>query len=304
MYWPEDGRIKVATMRFGPLMTERFGNGLTAEEYMDYLRGQSQAFGRASFFASRWMLDGYPSISLGARLAASFAATRLAPEHASEVRMPWPRFWIDVPTGVIPVRLLNPGKPDDESWVTGVAVYSTDSGVMDVLTANTEQFVMFSSMSPASMADGHERAFQVLGEHDATESRVDELARQSRRVGEMVGRLVIGVANEMTLQHSTSIGRSLPPYKTDGRGVPKCYNFALKRDVKIDCRQSVRDYVEGRSPNTPNVQYLVRGFWRWQAYGPGYSLRRWVWIEPFWKGPDTAPIAVRSHDIPERPESP
>jgi hypothetical protein len=37
-------------------------------------------------------------------------------------------------------------------------------------------------------------------------------------------------------------------------------------------------------------QFLVRGFWRNQAYGTGRKLRRRIWVEEFVKGPEGAPF--------------
>jgi hypothetical protein len=46
-------------------------------------------------------------------------------------------------------------------------------------------------------------------------------------------------------------------------------------------------------------RWLVRGHWRWQAYGPGRTERRRIWIAPFVKGPEDKPFAVtdRVYDL-------
>lgn len=36
------------------------------------------------------------------------------------------------------------------------------------------------------------------------------------------------------------------------------------------------------------TKHTVRGHWRNQACGPGMKLRKRIWVEPYWKGPDTA----------------
>lgn len=40
-------------------------------------------------------------------------------------------------------------------------------------------------------------------------------------------------------------------------------------------------------------RFIVRGFWRDQAYGPGHSLRRRQWIPPYVKGPADKPLIVK-----------
>ena len=40
-------------------------------------------------------------------------------------------------------------------------------------------------------------------------------------------------------------------------------------------------------------RFIVRGFWRDQAYGPNHSLRRRQWIPPFVKGPADKPLVCK-----------
>jgi hypothetical protein len=43
------------------------------------------------------------------------------------------------------------------------------------------------------------------------------------------------------------------------------------------------------------VRTLVEGHWRHQHYGPGNAQVKRIWIQPFWRGPDDAPISVPIH---------
>jgi len=55
-------------------------------------------------------------------------------------------------------------------------------------------------------------------------------------------------------------------------------------------RGSAEGYGGGR---TYTHQWIVEGFWRQQAYGPGHSLHRPTYIAPYVKGPIDAPLLVR-----------
>ena len=46
-----------------------------------------------------------------------------------------------------------------------------------------------------------------------------------------------------------------------------------------------------------NVRFLVRGHWRHQAHGPARSLRRLLWIRPFYKGPEMADLVNRPYVV-------
>jgi hypothetical protein len=42
---------------------------------------------------------------------------------------------------------------------------------------------------------------------------------------------------------------------------------------------------------------FVRGFWRRQVHGPGRTLRKLMYVEPFWRGPDTAEVISRPYVV-------
>lgn len=52
---------------------------------------------------------------------------------------------------------------------------------------------------------------------------------------------------------------------------------------------------EGESHIEWRSRWVVRGHWRWQAYGPGRTERRRIWVAPFIKGPEDKPLVVNEH---------
>ena len=75
---------------------------------------------------------------------------------------------------------------------------------------------------------------------------------------------------------------------------------SLDPEYKIVLGANVRPIPDAmREGNKIGVRTLVSGFWRNQAHGPKFSLRKQKWIEPFWRGvelgeeaPATNPIRV------------
>lgn len=63
----------------------------------------------------------------------------------------------------------------------------------------------------------------------------------------------------------------------------------------IDLRRAVRRDQEAVAEAERNYQHrwIVRGHWRQQAYGPGRSERRNIYIAPHVKGPEGAPMIER-----------
>jgi len=73
--------------------------------------------------------------------------------------------------------------------------------------------------------------------------------------------------------------------------------FMLSAPVSIDLRDHVREALSGktRRGGSPTVQFLVRGHWRQQAHGPARALRKTLWIQPFWKGPEESRVLLRTY---------
>jgi hypothetical protein len=53
-------------------------------------------------------------------------------------------------------------------------------------------------------------------------------------------------------------------------------------------------HADGESGVQWQHRWMVRGHPRWQACGPGRSERKLIWVNPFWKGPEDAPIKQTS----------
>lgn len=61
----------------------------------------------------------------------------------------------------------------------------------------------------------------------------------------------------------------------------------------VDLRKHTRPANEHDEPEERrkiSVRFMVRGHWKRQAYGAGRSLRRTIYVAPFMKGPDNAPL--------------
>lgn len=55
---------------------------------------------------------------------------------------------------------------------------------------------------------------------------------------------------------------------------------------------------EAASTGKPlEVRVRVQGHWRNQAHGPGHSLRKLIWIKPFWRGSDGLPLSTNIHRL-------
>jgi hypothetical protein len=99
-----------------------------------------------------------------------------------------------------------------------------------------------------------------------------------------------GVATETTQPVDKGLTRS---YKRAGRRTPEVTIVDLRRQAaRVAAREET---VEDMIRRKIGVRFLVRGHWKRQAYGPKRGLRKTIYVSPFMKGPDGAPLkAVRT----------
>lgn len=57
------------------------------------------------------------------------------------------------------------------------------------------------------------------------------------------------------------------------------------------------DQIAGASRKSVVDRTHVRGHWKPQAHGPGWSLRKVIWVEPYWRGDDMADAIGRPYRI-------
>lgn len=60
---------------------------------------------------------------------------------------------------------------------------------------------------------------------------------------------------------------------------------------------SLADDLPGHGGRSLSHRFKVQGHWRDQAHGPRHTLRRLIYVEPFWKGPDAAEVLNRPYVV-------
>jgi hypothetical protein len=245
-------------------------------------------------FAARWAMCGFPAVSVGHRLTASLMSTTVSPDIIGEIVFPWPAFSVNIPHGLISTISPQSGLAESISnacihryvdaagdvWFDLICAADT----CELQSVNVRADVFFRDDSRESLADGE---FCV---------GVDE---SDERALLLVRRLLVGVCIEMSDRANSKPQNKKARMGCHGvidRNAPGMSLWLLTRDVKIDAREACREFVShgGRSPA---VQSMVRGHHKRQAHGRNGSLRKWIHVEPYWRGPEDAPIAVRSHRL-------
>lgn len=274
--------------------TQAIRDGVTDAQAPAYMaEGLSGVTDRAVFeflaaqlcFGMAWARNAFPVVQPGHKYAASLMSTVV---HGDvDVRPPWDAFAITLPHDML-------GK-----GVREIAVYKP---------AGTDRWVIISDGETTSLLPARSTA-ELLEFTDSDDQKMafgNDTSDLARRFTILAQRLVVGVCLSMSdpacVRRTNEHSRARAHHARRQSGEPKFLVYQIGRPVTVDCRQAVADYLAGRPRSPRAVQTLVRGHWRNQACGPRLSERRLTWIEPFWKGPDDAPINVRLHRL--HPDAP
>lgn len=238
--------------------------------------------------AGDWLTCGFPQVVVGHKLAASLCATTISKESTRTVVSPWRTFLVLVPTGLLPG--VAPGTSDPSPTDEVVGIFVTGDIVRRAIVFFSHD--MFFAPLDSSTEEEEEQVLESVGR-----KLVPWGSEHVTPVIEMSIRLALGAMIELDSKEHRDRRQGQPPrYNPPRRGspLPKAWTFQLARNVKVDVREAVRSYCVGAG-KSPTVQILVRGHSKRQACGPGLADRKWITIEPYWRGPEDAPIAVRSH---------
>lgn len=242
-----------------------------------------------------WFHAGLPQVQIGDKFAAALLATKPSIELADNVRAPWRAFYIVLPRelfwtegdhGLVPLigvlvlryeagtRAMH---TDKATWawagITGTSLTLWQHGYTSEMLASEKDFG--SSYDQFTVSEAMEA--------------VD--VRSSRLIGRLILNVCLALNEPSNIQKAPPGAWSGVPARVRDGKLPACRTWVLGRERIVDCRDAVKTFLRtGQRHQGLTVQFPVMGHWRQQAHGPGMSLRRTQWIEPYWKGAENAPI--------------
>jgi hypothetical protein len=239
----------------------------------------------------RWSLEAFQKIVTTHTYAAALMASNTTRESFADIVVPWRAFMVVVPDGLLRVVDLD---------YTRILICVDSSGdahlVMYAPTAAT------SFEGPRTISEHHTSliellctdTLQVIGPDGPTEAS-DVL----RRTLELARRLVGGLI--LAMQHRDNFKTREPREHTGKKrekGEPAHRTVIVGHPIKVDCRPGIRAYLEGRRKHgPPSVQVLVCGHFKRQVIGIGRGGRKVIWVQPYWRGPEDAPILTRPRHL-------
>lgn len=256
--------------------------------------------------ATKWVHGGCRTMEAGAKYFAAMAATSAHADAAKELRVPWPVFVIEVPPGILVssdgaeyrhmvlaqfdglhlTTAAGPARVPVTAWVT---LHTAESG---------DYSPVLNSLHHGTLADLLFGEQVMSGGGVGTDGQVwCDLADGDEALLSLAKRAAAGLL--FTMQHTNH-------FRQSGSGLggiakreapPPHRVVIIGRPLGIDCREAVRSAACGRRSSLPSVQTLVRGHIKRQVVGPGRTGRKVIWVEPYWRGPEEAPILARPYRI-------
>lgn len=256
---------------------------------------------RKYVLAAHWARNALPLITMSHKYAAALMATSVTPEIRPFIKLPWDVFAIELPNGLIEGRAADGELYRAETlFVSRLEKPTPEADTIYLVTTDT-LMVVWGGVTDGGLAG------DVPGTGGDGQSFALPFGDSERRICHLMQRLIANVCLAMSDPNNLKPlgkGRPHPPTKRK-TGQPPLTTFQLGQSVDVDCRQAIRDYIEGVEPKPGKalaLQMLVRGHWKRQHHGEHNTKVKVIWVQPYWRGPDTAPILVRPHVMPKEME--
>lgn len=259
----------------------------------------------------RWAEGAYPTVEIGEKFAASLLVSSLSDEVLETVKMPWPGISIIVPGDILQVYepTLKKNVPIRRIFAS-VAVgrkYVTD-GSLNAIAGNWQFIGMATEalslwrfgVTPRGMLLESDNMLLDAPKDGLYEFNMEHTDIDSRTAG-LIGKLVVMTCVALTMKEMVT--ERVKPQgkkkkKRENKEGPSARFFTVGKPIVLDFRERVKSYMLGtRQSKELNIQFMVAGHFKQQAFGEKRAQRKTIWIEPYWKGDETAAIPVRSHVV-------
>jgi hypothetical protein len=253
-------------------------------------------------FAAKWAVHAFQRIVTTHTYAAALMCSDADREALEDIEIQWKAFMVLVPNGLLAYR-------DEE--------HQTECEYNRILVATFDERAVLILVNQSGGFSGN-RLIVQLGHNLADLLEVKEVGlvgtissdgmepvtkQRVQRVVMMAKRLVTGLL--LSLQHQDNFKSKNVPARTGKPGrdnaEPAHRVVMIGKPLNIDCRPAARDFIANGSPKRKNappaVQSVVRGHHKRQVIGVGRKLRKVIWVQPYWKGPEGAPILTRPKKV-------
>lgn len=242
----------------------------------------------ANIFAAKWAVHAFQRITTTHTYAAALMCSDADRAVLDDIEIQWHAFMVCVPNGILSFT-TDSGMDMDYNRILVAAL--DDSAVIILLDQNSNAGPWIQAQSAESLA-----GLLEVEEEDARSG--NPLVRISCLAKRLVTGLLLAMQNQNNFRSKTSSPRNGKGQREPGVEPAHRVVF-VGAPLNIDCREKVADYIKHGSSRkgVPHLQFLVRGHYKRQVIGIGRKGRKVIWIKPFWKGPENAPILTRPKQV-------
>jgi hypothetical protein len=285
-WWPESLPYSDhELMRRGRDLWEgSYAKGLTDEQIRrDVVHSDAGFPAELVHFSAKWAVHAFQRLLTSHTFAAALMCSDVARDVLVGIEKQWDAFLVIVPNGMLVADRF-------EFSRVLVATYSFGARML-LVTADP---MSRDRRAPVGLVDEAPTLADLLVSEEANLAAETPAARCFVLAKRLVAGLLLNLQHEPNFKVRKVEARP----KSKGREAePEHRIVTVGKPLEIDCRPSVKEYVEkgrvGRKHGAPTVQVMVRGHYRRQVCGVGRMERKVIWIEPFWRGPEAALIQTR-----------
>ena len=241
-------------------------------------------------FHAKWLHHGKVELVVGHKYAAALMSTSLPEDMEGDLFLPWKAFSIDIPVGLLETEVIRFTR-------ISVVVYDFDEGAECRMTIHGFRVKDPSTkINYARKADNPCAVFFSKELDVISETSLDLDVKERAMV--LAIRLVTGLI--YTIQNTENFrDRTYTKPNRHGhrRGPPHHRVYWIGAPISTDCRSEVVKFMNGNRKGPPSVQTFVRGHYKRQVVGTARAARKVIWIEPYWRGPEDAPILSRPYMV-------
>lgn len=255
-------------------------------------------------FAVTWAQHAFQKLQTSHTYAAALMCSDASRDVLNDLELPWLAFMVHVPNGML--TLKEDGKTVDFTRCLVVTCPEPLAGepgaslvLYDPSTESASRILLHGGDSLGELLFDEPEAF--MGSDEDGGSALERNVPRVQRIFAMAKRLVAGLV--LAMQNADNFKTRSVAARTSLRKrenpEPAHRVTVIGKPLRIDCRDSVRKYLDAttRSHAPPSVQTLVRGHHKRQVMGVARSLRKVIWVEPYWRGPEDAPILTKPKKV-------
>lgn len=257
--------------------------------------GQSLGAMSSLYMRAFWYESGMPVIQMGHKLAASLILTNVPEPVLEGLKLPFQCMRIDIPEGMLPMDGAEGKKEYLRSVLVGRYISKEGEGIAYVTYSDGESNMWNIQANTLNLLRS-ESSPSLQQEAGPLDYALDE---QDERTTVLLKRLIANTLIYLTEGgKQKTVGKNHTAWAGDRRKSKRPLKriFQLTQKVQHDFREVVTRYADGTGRRL-SVQSIVIGHWKNQRCGPQGKERKRIFVEPYWRGPEDAPIASRPHQV-------